>query len=679
MPEIRNAVCALDCPDTCSLLLTVNGGRATALRGNPQHPVTRGFVCEKVARYLERVYSPQRLLYPQRRVGRKGDGRFERIGWEQALDEIAARLERIAREDGPEAVLPYSYAGTMGIVHGASMDRRFFHRLGASRLERTICSAAGTAALTETLGHRYGLEPEQFRYSKLVLLWGANILGTNVHLWPFLVEAVRSGARVYTIDPVRNRTGQLSRRHYFINPGSDAALAFGMMHVIIGEGLYDADYVARYTEGFEELAQHVQQYPPERVAALTGIPAGDIVALAREYATVRPVAIRLNYGVQRSERGGLAVMAISVLPALTGAWRDVGGGLLLSTSGAFVLNRDGLERPDLMRASRLGRDARAINMCRLGRALTETTDPPVKALVVYNANPAAVAPDQNPVLRGLAREDLFTVVIEQFQTDTADYADILLPATTFLEHKDLYYAYGHYYLQLGGPVIAPLGEARPNAEIFRLLAARLGFRESCFRDSDDDVIRTALDSPHPFLKGITLEELEQRGFVRLRVAPEGEPFLPFAQGGFGGPTGRCRLQAVGSSSPVESRLGALAARFPLELVTPKSDSGLNSTFGYRDEVDRETAVVLMHEVDAAQRGIRDGDRVRLFNDRGSVTLTARVGLTVRQGMLCARSVRWNKRSPEGCNTNALTSDRLTDLGGGATFYSCLVEVAKCED
>ncbi len=683
MPEIRRAVCALDCPDTCSLLVTVEAARATALRGNPQHPVTRGFLCEKVARYLERVYSPQRLLWPQRRVGRKGEGRFERITWEQALDEIAARLERIAREEGPESILPYSYAGTMGVLQGASMDRRFFHRLGASRLDRTICSSAGSAALMETLGHRYGTEPEQFRHAKLVLLWGANVLGTNVHLWPFLVEAVRSGARVYTIDPVRNRTGLLSRRHYFINPGSDAALAFGMMHVILAEGLYDADYVARYTEGFEELKEHVRSYPPERVAGLTGIPAAEIAALAREYASVRPAVIRLNYGVQRSERGGLAVMAISVLPALTGAWRQVGGGLLLSTSGAFPLNRDGLERPDLMWASPLGREARSVNMCRLGRALTQTTDPPVKALVVYNANPAAVVPDQNVVLRGLAREDLFTVVIEQFQTDTADYADILLPATTFLEHKDLYYAYGHYYLQLGLPAIEPLGEARPNAEIFRLLAARLGFPEPCFRDSDDDMMRTALDSSHPFRKGITLEELEQRGFVRVRVAPEGEPFLPFAEGGFGGPTGRCRLQAAARdyAPATESRLGdpELAARFPLELVTPKSDSGLNSTFGYRDEVDRETAFVLMHEVDAAQRGIRDGDRVRLFNERGSLTLTARVGADVRQGTVCARSVRWNKRSAEGCNTNVLTSDRLTDLGRGATFYSCLVEVVKCKE
>jgi anaerobic selenocysteine-containing dehydrogenase len=665
------------------LLVTLENGRVTRLRGDPEHPVTRGFLCEKVTRYLDRQYSPQRLLYPQRRVGHKGEGRFERISWDEALDEIAQRLQRIVREYGSEAVLPYSYAGTMGLVQGASMDRRFFHRLGASRLERTICSSAGTAALAATLGHRYGTEPEQFRHARLILLWGANVLGANIHLWPFLVEAVRSGARIYTIDPVRNRTGQLAHRHYFINPGSDAALALGLMHVILAEGLYDADYVARYTEGFDELVERVRRYPPERVAELTGLAAEDIVGLAREYATTRPAAIRVNYGVQRSERGGLAVRAISLLPALTGAWRDVGGGLLLSTSGAFPLNREAAERPDLEALSGLGRPARKVNMVQLGRALTELDDPPVMALIVYNSNPAAVAPNQNLVLRGLAREDLFTVVIEQLPTDTADWADIVLPATTFLEHTDLYISYGHYYLQLARPVAAPSGEAKPNTEIFRLLAERMGFREPCFRESDDDIIRAALSSGHPFLEGITLEALEERGWMRLRVAPDGEPFLPFACGGFGTPSGRLNFAAatLDYEPPIESRLGdvGLRSRYPLELVSLKSDSGLNSTFGYRDAVDRETSLVWIHEADAAARGIRDGDRVRIFNDRGSIRLIARVGRDVARGVVAARSIRWSKRAPDGRNVNALTSDRLADMGGGATFYSCLVEVEKCAD
>ena len=681
MAETLRSVCALDCPDTCSILVTVEEGRATRLRGNPEHPVTRGFLCQKVAQYLERQYSPQRLLYPLQRAGRKGQGRFERISWERALDEIAGRLKRIVSVYGSEAILPYSYAGTQGLIQGSSMDRRFFYRLGASRLERTICSAAGTAALNETLGFRYGTEPEQFRHARLILAWGANILGANVHLWPFIVEAVRNGAKLYTIDPVQNRTGLLAHRHYFINPGSDAALALGMMHVIIAEKLYDADYIGRYTEGFSELAEHVRQYSPEQTAALTGLSPDQIAELAREYATRRPAVIRLNYGIQRNERGGLAVRAIALLPALTGAWREVGGGLLLSSSGAFALNREALERPDLEELSGLGRAPRAVNMCQLGRALSELSDPPIMGLIVYNSNPAAVAPHQNLVLKGLAREDLFTVVIEQFQTDTADYADIVLPATTFLEHSDLYAAYGHYYLQLARPVVEPRGEAKPNAEIFRLLAARMGFEEPCFRDSDEDLMRQALTSSHPFLDGITLERLEQSGFLRLRIAAEGEPFLPFAKGGFGTASGRLRLFPDGLNyvPPTESRLGdpGLRARFPLELVTPKSDSGLNSTFGYRDEVDEETSVLLMHQADASRRGIRTGDRVRVFNARGEITLVAVVGAAVREGAVAARSVRWNKRSPDGRNANALTSDRLTDIGRGATFYSCLVEVEKC--
>src|ERR1022692_2507346 len=533
MPEIRHSVCALDCPDACAVLVTIDAtGKATRLRGDPAHPVTRGFLCGKVARYLEREYSPSRLLYPMRRTGAKGEGRFARITWDEALDEIASRLQGIAEEFGPEAILPYSYAGTMGLLNGGGMDRRFFHRLGASRLDRTICSSAGGVGLTEALGLRYGTEPEQFRHSRLIIAWGANILGTNVHLWPFIMEARRNGAKLYTIDPRRNRTGAASDKHFFINPGSDTALALAMMHVITGENLHDADYVERYTEGFEALRERVREWTPQRAAELTGIAAEEIARLAREYATTRPAAIRLNYGTQRSERGAMAVRTIALLPALTGSWKDIGGGLQLSTSQAFHLNRAGLERADLQWRA-LGHEARILNMSLLGHALNEVTGPPVKALVVYNSNPGAIAPNQNAVRRGLQRDDLFTVVLEQFQNDTADYADFLLPATTFLEHTDLYYAYGHYYLQLARAALAPPGETKSNVEVFRALAARMGFDDACFGDSDDDMIRTLLDSEHPFVRGITLEDLERERFVRLRVAPGADPFLRFANGGFG--------------------------------------------------------------------------------------------------------------------------------------------------
>jgi anaerobic selenocysteine-containing dehydrogenase len=571
----------------------------------------------------------------------------------------------------------------MGLLNGAGMDRRFLHRLGASRLDRTICSAAGGAGLTQALGLRYGTEPEQFRDSKLILAWGANVLGTNVHLWPFIVEARRKGARLYTIDPRRNRTGAAADRHYFIHPGSDTALALAMMHVIIAEGLHDADYVARYTEGFEALRRRVREFPPERAAALTGIPAPDIAALAREYALTRPAVIRLNYGPQRSERGGMAVRAIALLPALVGSWKDPGGGLQLTTSQAFHLNRAGLERADLQLRSPLGREARVVNMSRLGHALLELGDPPVKALVVYNSNPAAIAPNQNAVLRGLARDDLFTVVLEQFQTDTADYADIVLPATTFLEHTDLYFAYGHYYLQLARPAVPPPGEARSNVEIFRLLAGRMGFGEPSFSDSEDEMIRTLLDSEHPFVRGITLEELERERFVRLRLGPPGEPFLPFARGGFGTPTGKCEFQAetLEYAPPLESRRGdgKLRARYPLELISPKNDDSMNSTFGHRPDTDLQTSVVHLSAEDAAPRRIGSGDQVRVFNDRGSAFLRAEVDASVTEGVVCAPSVRWARRSPNRRNVNALTAERLTDIGGGPTFYSCLVQVEKIGD
>jgi anaerobic selenocysteine-containing dehydrogenase len=676
-----HSVCALDCPDCCSLLINVDAaGRGSKLRGNPAHPVTRGFLCGKVARYLEREYSPDRLLHPLRRTGAKGSGQFARISWDEALDEIAARLKSAVAQFGSESILPYSYAGTMGLLNGSGMDRRFFHRLGASRLDRTICASAGSAGLNDALGVRYGIEPEQFRHAKLILAWGANILATNVHLWPFIVEARRAGARFYTIDPHQNRTGKLADRHYAINPGSDAALALALMHVIIAEGREDRDYIEHHTLGFAELSNRVREWPPERAAAATGIAATDIVDLAREYASTQPSAIRLNYGVQRSERGAMSVRAIALLPALTGAWKYPGGGVQLSTSSAFRLNRPQLERPDLQFASPLAREARILNMSQLGQLLTEVNDPPVKALLVYNSNPAAIAPDQNAVRAGLRREDLFTVVLEQFQTDTADFADIVLPVTTFLEHTDLYTAYGHYHLQLARAALPAPGETLPNTEIFRRLASRLGFEEPCFRDSDDAMIQALLDTEDPAIRGITLEALDAKHSIRLNLP---EPFLPFAEGGFGTPTGRCEFHAetLAWEPPLESRHGdpALLARFPLELISPKNHDSMNSTFGDRPENDAATGRLMLHPADAAPRAIESGDAVRAHNARGEAILRAEVSLSVARGTVCAPAVRWPKLAPGGNSVNMLTSQRLTDKGGGATFYSCLIQVEKIGD
>lgn len=683
--ETRHSVCALDCPDTCSLLVQVEDGRATRLRGDPGHPVTRGFLCGKVAQYLEREYSPNRLLYPQKRIGAKGEGRFTRISWDEALDTIATRLAGISQQFGPESILPYSYAGTMGMLNGSGMDRRFFHRLGASRLDRTICSSAGGAALLASLGFKYGTEPEQFAYSKFILVWGANIHGTNIHLWPFIVEARRKGAKLVVIDPIRTRTAALADWHLRPNPGSDLALALGLAHIILAEDLHDASYIARHSHGFEPFRALSREYTPERTAALTGLAKEDILTLAREYAATRPAAIRLGYGVQRSDRGGSAVRAVAALPTLTGSWKEIGGGLQLSTSQAFQFNKNALEMPELQKLSPLQRESRIVNMAELGKALTELDSPPVKAMVVYNSNPASIAPNQNLVLKGLRREDLFTVVLEQFATDTADYADILLPATTFLEHSDLYLAYGHYHLQLARPVVAPPGETRSNVEVFRALAARMGFTEPCFHDSDDDMIRATLASGHPFLEGITLERLETERSIRLNVAGSSRPFLPFAEGGFATPSGKFEYGAeqLGYVPPRESRLGdaGLTAKYPLECISSKFDDAMNSTFGNRPEVDQNCSVLHLHSLDASARGIHTGDRVRAFNDRGALLLRAQVADSgmVAPGVVRVPAIRWAKNAEDGRSANVLTSDALTDIGGGPTFYSCLVQVERCGD
>ncbi|MBZ5568491.1 MAG: molybdopterin-dependent oxidoreductase [Acidobacteriia bacterium] len=709
--KVVHAACPHDCPDACGVLITVReeDGRAVRIQGDPDHPVTRGFLCAKVARYLDRVYSPDRVLYPYRRVGPKGSRAcnqqdFKRVSWDEALHEIATRFQQIARECGAEAILPYSYGGTLGVLNGASMDRRFFHRLGASQLDRTICSIAGEVGIKSVYGAKLGTEPEQFAHARYIVAWGANIHGNNVHLWPFIEEARRNGARLVVIDPYRTRTAACADWYLPINPGTDVALALGMMHVIINEGLHDAAYVAQHAFGFDQLRARVQEYPPQRVARWTGISAEDIVKLARDYAATRPAAIRLNYGIQRSENGGMAVRAVCMLPCLIGAWKQVGGGLQLSTSEGHNLNKNALQGADLM-----PRPTRVINMVELGRVLNQLNDPPVKALFVYNSNPAAVAPNHNAVVRGLLRPDLFTVVHEQFFTDTTDYADIILPATTFFEHKDLQTGYGHYYVQISNQAIEPLGECRSNVELFRALALRMGFDDACFRESVDEMIDLALSSPHPHLAGIDRARLERERHVRLNL-PEpstdvilGEPapglrgrvegplpgtrfYLPFALG-FPTRSGKALLYnvdlaaqgldpVVSFTPPKESR-HAGDARYPLELLARKCDNYLNSTFANLPAQQKmeDPGLLEISAADAQPRGIADGDRVRVFNSRGEILLSARVNGATRAGVVAAR-LNWAKLTEQARNINVLTSDRLTDMGGGATFYSTLVEVAR---
>ncbi|HZU33611.1 MAG TPA: molybdopterin oxidoreductase family protein [Candidatus Angelobacter sp.] len=698
MKKIVHAVCSHDCPDTCGILVTVEDGRATRLQGDPSHPVTRGFLCAKVTKYLDRVYSPDRVLYPMRRVAPKGQGKgdasdFTRISWDEALDTIAHRFKKVSDEFGPEAILPYSYAGNMGVISYSGMAHRFFHRLGASQLDRTICASAGGAGMQTVIGRNIGTEPQQFRDARLIIAWGANIHGNNIHLWPFIEEARRKGAKLVVIDPYKTRTARCADWYLPINPGTDVALALAMMHVIIGENLYNADYVSKYTLGFEQLRERVQEYPPEKVAGWTGISAEDIRKLAREYATVRPAAIRVNYGVQRAQNGGSAMRAIAMLPCITGSWAEIGGGLQMSTSGTFYLNMQALERPDLMMSSPLGRPSRVVNMSELGQALNQLSDPPVKAIFVYNSNPAVVAPNHSEVVRGFLRPDLFTVVHEQFFTDTAKYADVVLPATTFLEHKDLNKPYGHTYLQVSNQAIEPLGECWSNTKLFSQLAQRMGFTESCFQENVDDLIDATLATAQnhgipngweQWLQGITRQRLEKEGHVRLNVG-EG-PFLPFAQGGFATASGKAELYSeklasqgldpvVSFTPPAESRHAEQAKTFPLELLARKADNFLNSTFTNIPSVQKMEQPELLEitAADAAPRNIHEGDWVRVFNGRGEVRLRAHVNGAVQPGVVAAR-LNAALFSPDGKSINALTSETLTDIGGGPTFYSCLVEV-----
>ncbi len=680
---VVRAACPHDCPDTCAMLVTVENGRAVDIRGAPDHPPTAGVLCTKVSRYLERTYSGDRLLYPMKRAGAKGEGQFVRIGWDEALDTIAERFAAIAASaEGPQAILPYSYAGTMGLVQSQSMDRRFFHRLGASLLDRTICSHAGKAGLVATIGAGMGTDLLQFENSKLVIIWGSNPIVSNLHLWTRVQQAKRRGAKLIAIDPYRSQTAEKCHQHIALLPGTDAALALGLMHVLIAEDRLDHDYIADHTVGFDLLKARAAEYPPVKVAEICGISVDEVQALARDYATIKPAAIRLNYGLQRHAGGGNAVRAIACLPALVGAWRDPAGGMLLSSSGTYPVNAAELERPDLIQGS-----PRIVNMSTIGDALLELSEPPIRAIYVYNSNPVAVAPDSTRVTAGFARDDLFCVVHEIFRTDTADYADILLPATTQLEHLDVHHSYGHLFAQMNQRSIEPLGEAKCNTDVFRLLAQRLGFTEPCFNDTDEVIAKQAFNMRDP-RAAFDWTKMQAQGWQRLTVP---ETYAPFAHGDFPTASGKCELYSSALAAkgldplptfvpPRESVRSnpALAERYPLAFISPPARNFLNSSFANLPSflAEEKTPCLDLHNDDAAKRNIVSGDKVRVHNDRGSFTLSARVGDRARRGVVVAPSVWWRKLSPDGRNANAVTSQALTDLGRGATFYDCLVEVTK---
>jgi len=682
--HIVRGACPHDCPDTCALLTTVENGRAIEVRGAPDHPATAGVLCTKVARYLDRTYSDQRLLHPMKRVGKKGEGRFARISWDEALETIATRFAEIARSaDGPQAIVPYSYAGTMGLLQGSSMDRRFFHRLGASLLDRTICASAGKAGWGAAIGASVGMDVEQFENSRLIVIWGSNAVTSNLHFWTRAQEAKRRGAKLIAIDPYRSVTAEKCHEHIALLPGTDGALALGVMHVLIAEELLDRDYIDRYTLGFTELAARAAEWSPQRVAQTCGIEAAQVTGLARDLGTIKPAAIRVNYGMQRVHGGGNAVRAIACLPALVGAWRHPAGGALLSSSGTFPVDQAALERPDLIAGA-----PRTINMSAIGDALLDAADPPIKAIYVYNSNPVAVAPESSKVRRGFARDDLFVVVHEIFQTDTADFADILLPATTQLEQTDVHLSYGHLYAVANNPAIAPLGEALPNTEVFRRLAARMGFSEPCFADSDDAMARQAWRRTDPRAADLDWDALKKDGWRRLALPAI---HAPFAQGNYPTPSGKCEFwsatqQALGEDPlpaylpPRESAASNpdLAKTYPLAFISPPARNFLNSSFANLPQfvAEEKTPKLDLHPLDAAARGLHEGDVVRIRNDRGSFTAALRVTDRARPGVAVAPSIWWQKLAPDGRNANAVTSQALTDMGRAATFYDCLVEVER---
>ncbi len=697
--RVINGVCPHDCPDSCAWQVAVakDTGRATDIWGHPEHPFTDGKLCTKVDNYLLRTYHADRLTTPLRRVGPKGSGRFESISWETAVEEIAGRTGDAVAEHGAETVLQYSYGGTMGIVQGEGMSQRFFNRLGATRLARTICAEAGMTGMTYTLGRTMGLDPLDFAYAKLILLWGTNTLTANMHLWPVIQRARKAGGRVVVIDPVRTRTAAAADEWIPIRPGTDAALALGMMHVIVTEGLVDQEYVEVGTVGYQGLARRAVEWTPERVEGLSGVPAQRVRTLGREYACTRPAAIRINYGLQRNRGGGMAVRTISCLPALVGAWRERGGGITLSTSGSFGLDKSSVERPDLLG----DRSPRTFNMNRLGEALSVDRDdlrrahyrprprdplpedpgPPVHALFVYNCNPAAVAPAQEAVTRGLEREDLFTVVLEHFQTDTADYADILLPATTQLEHWDLVKPYGHLYLGLNRPAIDPVANSRPNSEIFRRIARAMGFDEPCFSQGDVSILEEFVGTQtDPCMSGLTWERFLSENFLRLNLP---DPYLPFAKGRFPTPSGKCEFR---SEAMARDGYDALPTHTPpatadldpetLCCISPPAHSFLNSSFGNIEKFSRREGEpsLLLHPDDARARGVADKAQVVVANERGEVQLRARVRDDVVRGTVVASSILWRKLSPGRRNINWLTSPDETDMGAGALFFDVSVTV-----
>jgi anaerobic selenocysteine-containing dehydrogenase len=663
MPEIKRSVCPYDCPDTCGLLVTVEGGRAVKVAGDPAHPFTRGTLCPKMTHYERTVHSPDRLTTPLLRTGPKGAGEFRPCSWQEAVGLIAGRWREIIAAHGAEAILPYSYAGTMGLVQ-RNVGHAFFHRLGASRLERTICSSSKDAGWKAVMGNTPAMHPDEAADSDLIILWSLNAVATNIHFLHSVRKAKKRGARVWLIDTYETPTAQVADRVFITRPGGDAALALGMMHVMARDGLIDKDFLAAHVQGFEEFAARIlPAYPPAAVSAITGLSAATIEELARGYAAAKAPLIRLGSGLCRYGNGAMTVRTVACLPALAGAWAKKGGGLVgnLATGGA-------LDTAPVTREDFITKPTRVINMNKLGEALTAPPGPPVMSLYVYHSNPAAVTPDQNKVLAGLAREDLFTIVHERFMTDTARYADVLLPATTSLEHSDIYRSYGHYCVQRAYPVVPPPGEAKANWDAFALLAAAMDFDDPYFARSADDLIDEMLANPSPWLAKTDLAALRAGEAVELPLSPD-------AKMNFKTPSGKIEIFNPADAEPLPRYLPPHGDDFPLWLMTAPTPIMLNSSFGERGDLQAGQAMTLqINPADAAARGLADGGRVIAFNSRGEVAFTLRVTPRVPVGVAVAEGVWWIKDAPGDRTVNALTSQRLTDRAAGSTFYDTKIDV-----
>ena len=701
---VRGA-CPHDCPDTCAFIYHVEDGKLVDVTGDKHHPMTRGGLCVKLNDFASRHYNPDRILHPMKRVGPKGSGAFERISWDEALAEIKSRWTGIIDEYGAQAILPHVYLGHQGTLNGLTAGDAFFNRLGSSVAEKTYCESGSSTAWHMTVGGTGGLDVESLAYAKYIIVWGMNMTSTNLHGWPFVLEAQKKGAKVVVIDPVRNRTAKGADWHIAIRPGTDGALALGMMNVIIAEGLVDQDYIDKYTLGFEELKGRAAEYPPERVAEITGVSAQDVRKLAREYATSQPSAIRQGVALERSRGGGQAIRAITCLPALVGAWRHVGGGTVEMPIWEFPFRFDRICRPDWIKPG-----TRVVNELDLGAALTGEIplDPPIMSLFVYNSNPVSQAPAQAKIVKGLQREDLFMVASELFVTDTAKYADILLPATMQAEQFDLMVTWGHLYVMLNIPAIEAPGECVPNVEMFRRLAKTMGFTDDYWDRSDEEMLLDFYDWDSPQLQGITLDMLKEKGWARLNVGLPGER-APHAEGNFKTASGKCEFKASMAANgnfvvpvwrsmyedmqpgdpidplpdyipPYESPASnpEMAARFPLSIISPKPHAFLNSQYANEEKKKARQGelTVTIHPHDAAARGIAEGDRVRCFNDRGHFEGPAVLSDDVMPGLVMANVGHWTSESTAGSSVNVISSDRHCGMGMAGTFSDNLVEVTK---